>query len=183
MPAGSTPEASTDTSGTTTQQSAVTSQSQEATEVPASTPADCTPGETKINGIDAVQHCGPASGEFTVGGKTVKVAPGKCEVSMGAWVINVGATVVDPSAGKEKRSQVSYLGIVAGKPGGTSTQAPDLSKVPASDVVVAFTGGGIADSIASGKAKLKFAADGQSGTFSGPTFGGATVTGKFDCGK
>jgi hypothetical protein len=156
-----------------------------ASQVPASQPAgDCVHGPTKIDGIDVVQHCGPATGEFTEGGTTVKVSQGLCETSMGAWSLNIGATVVDMSASQEQRGAIPYLGIVAGEPvlDGTGPKDVDPAKVPAKDVIVTFTGGGIADSIKSGSVKFEVTGPGPSGTFSGPTIDGKKATGSFSCG-
>lgn len=145
--------------------------------------AVCTPGRTKINGVEVMRHCGPASGKFTYDGKTVRVAPGLCQVSRGAWVINLGATVVGALADTDMRAQIPYLGIVAAQSGKAQAGSPNLSEVTPFEVVVAFTGGGFADSIRNDQAEVTFAADGRSGTFSGPTHGGMAVTGKFDCGR
>lgn len=145
--------------------------------------AICTPGPTTINGVEVNQHCGPASGQFTYEGKTVRVAPGQCQVVAGAWVINLGASVVGALPDTALRAQIRYLGIVAAQSSKSRASGSDFSAVAPSEVIVAFTGAGFADSIQSGQAAVTFAADGRSGTFSGPTHGGLTVSGKFDCGR
>lgn len=152
--------------------------------VPSAEPsAECTPGPGEVGGLKVVAHCGPATGQFKYQGKITKVSPGTCQVSQGAWVLNLGSTVVDPKASQKKRAAIAYLGIVAGKPNPGATKAPNLAKIPAKNILVTFHGGGVADSIVVGKARVKFAADGSSGSFAGPTLKGQKVTGKFNCGQ
>ncbi len=144
----------------------------------------CTPGVKKVEGVDAMVHCGPASASFTIDGTTTTVDGGSCISQGGAWILNVGATVVDTAASDEQRGKVSYVGIIAGKldPNKTEDHTPvDPKQVDAATVLVRFTGGGLTDMISVDKTTFEVTGDEPSGTFSGPTVKGASVTGKFSC--
>ena len=128
-------------------------------------PAGSTGGHAKytLNGFEAWHMCGPATATVTLGGTTVHISSGFCSVpSPGTWAVAIGTQVFgDPPASVEPDFLNIYIVSADGKtdPGGVVDHKGWLL---------------IGASIAFGPGKM-------SGTFSGTTRPGTTVTGSFTC--
>lgn len=132
-------------------------------------------GSAKVGGATVVTWCGGAKATVKLGGKTLKVSGGKCEVKAGMWSLNVGRFTSPPA-----KPKFSYFGVL-----GTKSKAGTYAK---GEFVVSFQTSGKAYSVAGGPVwgtpfvKVTITTGGKKGTFLGKADGTKlSVSGAWAC--
>lgn len=153
-------------------------------------PTDC--GRHIVQGVRVMTHCGPATAEVVVGGRTLEFEGGVCQRGDGFIAVNVGTQVFGQGRGQVEQR---FFGLVAGDVselgGGNGSATPVGRAVPLTrdgiyegNVLLTWVAGNSHGALAEG-ARITFAGQVTTGTFVGAGINGAEgkVSGSFDCGR
>lgn len=117
-------------------------------------------GSAKVGGATVLTWCGPAKATVKLGGKTLRVPGGKCEVTAGKWTLNVGRFTVPPA-----KPKFTYFGAVGTKwKAGTYAKGEYLVSVQTPGKSYSVVGGPVWGTPFT---NVTIAAGGKKGTFSG----------------
>lgn len=149
----------------------------------AATCRDDQPASTgTAGGMRVVRHCGSARATVELDGARSDLHPGACQNTPTSVVVNVGTTVVDPTATPKQRARLDYLGVLAGTHPAAAASATPAAKdgTYSTGVIISGAVGGEPFTILAG-GRLTLSEGRTRGRFSGRSQEGDAVSGTFTC--